>query len=53
MLKPKVRTLTDELPYTAEEYEKAKNILKSKYQKDSEVANACFQGLISLPTINN
>ena len=49
MLKHKVRNLVDELPFTTEGYERAKNILKSKYGKDSEVANAHIQSLISLP----
>ena len=51
MLKPKVRALIDGLPFTTEGYERAKNILKSKYGKDSEVANAHIQSIISLPTI--
>ena len=51
MLKPKVRVLVDGLPFTADGYEGAKNILKSKYGKESEVANARIQSLISLPTI--
>ena len=52
MLKPKVRNLVDELPFT-EGYEIAKNILKSKYGKDSEVANAHIQSLISLPKMTS
>ena len=51
MLKLKVRFLVDELPFTTEGYERAKNILKSKYGEDSEVANPQIQSLISLPTI--
>ena len=51
MLKPKVRFLVDELPFTTEGYERAKNILKFKYGEDSEVANPQIQSLISLPTI--
>ena len=47
-LKPKVRVLVDGLPFTTEGYDRAKNILKSKYGKDSEVANAHIQILISL-----
>ena len=53
MLKPKVRNLVDELPFTTEGYQRAKNILKSKYGKDSEVANAHIQSLISLPKITS
>ena len=51
MLKPKVRFLVDELPFSTEGYERAKNILKSKYGEDSEVANPQIQSLISLSTI--
>ena len=53
MLKPKVRALVDGLSFTTEGYERVRNILKSKYGKDSEVANAHIQTLISLPTITN
>lgn len=54
MLKPKIRAFAaDRFPFTTEGYEKAKNILKSKYGKDSGVANAYIQGLISLLTVNN
>ena len=48
MLKPKVRVLVDGLPFTTEGYDRAKNILKSKYGKDNEVVNAHIQILISL-----
>ena len=34
-----------------EGYERVKNILKSKYGKDSEVINAYVQNIIGLPTI--
>ena len=51
MLKPKVRALIDGLPFTTEGYERAKNILKSRYGKDSVVANAHIQSIISLPAI--
>lgn len=54
MLKPKIRAFAaDRFPFTTEGYEKAKNILKSKYGKDSGVANAHIQGLISLLRVNN
>lgn len=46
MLKLKVRTLIDELPFTTERYERAKNIVKSKYSNGSEVTNAHIQRLI-------
>ena len=45
MLKPKVRVLADGLPFTTEGYERAKNILRSKYGKYSEVANAHIHSL--------
>ena len=51
MLKPKVRVLVDGLPFTTNSYKRAKNLLKSKYVKDVEVANALIQSLISFPTI--
>ena len=43
MLKPKVRTNSDQFPFTADGFERATNFLKSKYD----------QGLTLLPTINN
>ena len=51
LLDPKVRACVDGLPFTMEGYERAKNILKSKYGKDSEVINAYVQNIIGLPTI--
>ena len=39
------------MPFTTEGYERAKNILKSKYGKDSEVINAYVQNIIGLPTV--
>ena len=53
MLKSIVRLLVDGLPFTREGYERVKSIPKSKYDKDSEVANAHMQSLISLPTITS
>ena len=47
MFKPKERVLVER------GYERAKNILKSKYGKDSEVADVHIQNLISLPTITS
>ena len=46
MLKLKVRTLIDGLPFTTERYERAKSIVKSKYSNGSEVTNAHVQRLI-------
>lgn len=40
LLLPKVRVHIDGLPFSTEGYERAKNILKSTYGKDSEVVNA-------------
>ena len=40
LLDPKVRACVDGLPFTMEGYERARNILKSKYGRDSEVINA-------------
>ena len=50
---PKVRLLIDSMPFTSEGYTRAKNILLTKYRKSSEVANAHFQNIMSLPQINN
>ena len=47
----KVRASVDGLPYNSEGYERAKNILRAKYGKASEVANAHMQCIIALPTI--
>lgn len=41
----------DGLSFTPEGYERAKNILKTKYGKPSEVANAHTQEIIALPTV--
>ncbi len=51
LLDPKVRACVDGLPFTTEGYERTKNILKSKYGKDSEVINAYVQNIIGLPTV--
>ena len=50
LLVPNVRVYIDGLLFTTEGYERAKNILKTKYGKPSEVANAYMQSM-SLPTI--
>ena len=49
---PKVRSFIDGLPFTTEGYERALNILKSKYGKTSEIINAYVQNIMSLPTIH-
>ena len=40
LLEPKVRERIDGLPFSSEGYERAKNILRTKYGKTSEIANA-------------
>ena len=47
----KVRATIDRLPFNSEGYEKAKNILKTKYRRPSKVANANIQSIMSLPII--
>ena len=51
LLVPKARTYIAGLPITTEGYERARSILKAKYGKESEVANAHMQGIISLPVV--
>ena len=51
-LVPKVRLTIDGLPLTTEGYERAKQILRTRYGKPSEVANAHIQNIISLPIIH-
>lgn len=52
LLVPSVRASVDGLPFTTEGYERAKHILKTKYGKPSEVANAHMQCIIGLSTIH-
>ncbi len=40
LLEPKVRALVDGLLLTTEGFERAKNILKTKYGKESKIVNA-------------
>ena len=47
MLDPNVRS-----SISSEGYEPAKNILKSKYGKSSEVINAHVQEIMGLPVVN-
>ncbi len=51
LVEPKVRSCIDGLPFNSEGYERAKNILETKYGKNSEVINAHVQNIINLPTI--
>ena len=50
LVKKKVRT--DGLPFNSEGYEQAKNILKSRYGKISEIVNAYVQAILALPHIH-
>lgn len=52
LLVPSVRASIDGLPFTTEGYERAKAILKTKYGKPSEVANAHMQCIIGLSTVH-
>ena len=52
LLEPKVRAAIDGLPYTTEGYERAKNILKTKYGKTSEITNAYVTSIMSLPIVH-
>ena len=51
LLIPRIRSVVDGLPYNTEGHERAKAILKAKYGRPSEVANAHMQCIIALPTI--
>ena len=53
LVTPKVRSLIDGPPFTAEGYTRAKNIFEKKYGKHGEVANAHVQNIMSLHHINN
>ena len=51
LVDPKVRSTIDGLPFTAEGYERAKNIFKTKYGDNSEIVNAYIQNISYLPVI--
>ena len=51
LLIPSVRATVDALPLISEGYKRAKQILKSKYGKPSEVVKAYVQNIMSLPHI--
>ena len=51
LLEPQVRSTIDGLPFTTEGYERAKNILKTKFGKESEIVNAYVSNIMSLPAI--
>ena len=44
-----MRSSIDGLPFTTEGYERAKNILKTKFGKESEIVNAYVSSIMSLP----
>ncbi len=47
-MEPKVRALVERLPLTGEGFERAKNILKTKYGKQSEIVNAHIKNIMTL-----
>ncbi len=51
LLVPEARVNTESFPFTTEDYERAKQILKSTYGKTTEVINSYVQNIISLPII--
>ena len=53
LVDPKVKTAIDGLPFTTEGYERAKNILKTKYGQTSEIVTAYIQNIMALPTITS
>ena len=52
LVKKKVRVSIDGLPFNSEGYERAKNILKSRHGKISEIVNAYVQAILALPHIH-
>ncbi|KAK3751387.1 hypothetical protein QZH41_002580 [Actinostola sp. cb2023] len=52
LVEPRVGQAIDALPLTMEGYERAKNILKSKYGKTSEIINVYVENIMALPVIN-
>ena len=52
-LEPKPRSMIDGLPFTSEDYNRAKSILVGKYGKPNEVPNAHIQSAMAQPAINN
>ena len=47
----KVRNLIDGLPFTADGYQKAKDLLSRRYGKTSEVVGSYVRKILELPTI--
>ena len=52
LVEPRVKRGIDGLPFSAEGYERAKNILKANYGKTSEIINAYVENILALPTIS-
>ncbi|XP_028415015.1 uncharacterized protein LOC114538094 [Dendronephthya gigantea] len=52
LLEPKVRALVDGLPLTTEGFERARNILKTKYGKESKIVNAYVNNIMSLEPVH-
>ena len=52
LLEPKVRALVDGLPLTTEGFERAKNILRTKYGKESEIVNAYISNIMALEPVH-
>ena len=53
LLTPKVRYLVEGLPFTAEGYLRAKEILKQKFGQQSEIVSAHISKITSLPEIRS
>ena len=51
LLQARVRVCVDSLPLTSEGYERAKNILTTKYGKDSKIVNGYIHNILLLPQI--
>ena len=51
LLETKVRALVEGLPLTGEGFERAKNILKTKYGKQSEIVNAHIKNIMTLEPV--
>ena len=52
LLEPKIRGLIEGLPLFSEGFERAKNILKTKYGKESEIVNAYVTNIMSLEPVH-
>ena len=52
LLAPKVKASIEGLPFSSEGYTRAKNILKDKYGKESEIVKAYNKEILELPVIS-